>query len=107
MPAEFRLFENLIAGLTTRTFAVLGGLYAAARYYGAVDVGVAVVGLAGRPQVESGSVSGATVPISFTSDYYETDRVAASELLTEPQTVAKRLVLRLTQSTASIYDPFR
>jgi len=106
-PADFYLFEDLIAGLTTRTFAVLGGLYAAARYYAPVDVGVAVVGLAGRPQVESGSVSGARVPISFTTDYYETDRVAAHELLAEPRAVARRLVLPLTQSTAPNYDPFR
>jgi len=105
-PADFHLFENLIAGLMTRTFAVLGGLYAAARYYVPVDVGVAVVGLAGRAQVESGSVSGARVPISFTTDYYETDRVSAHELLIDPRGVARRLVLPLIQSTAPTYDPF-
>jgi hypothetical protein len=105
-PADFHLFENLIAGLMTRTFAVLGGLYAAARYYAPVDVGVAVVGLAGRAQVESGSVSGARVPISFTTDYYETDRVSAHELLIDPRGVARRLVLPLIQSTAPTYDPF-
>jgi hypothetical protein len=105
-PADFHLFENLIAGLMTRTFAVLGGLYAAARYYASVDVGVAVVGLAGRAQVESGSVSGARVPISFTTDYYETDRVSAHELLIDPRGVARRLVLPLIQSTAPTYDPF-
>jgi len=32
LPAGFRLFEDHVAGLTTRTFAALGSLYATANY---------------------------------------------------------------------------
>jgi len=106
LPASFRLFEDHIAGLTTRTFAVLGGLYENANYYSAVDVGVAVVGLAGHPDVESGSCSNCA-PISFTADYYATERVTAQELATEPKSVAQRLTMPLCQATAQVYDPFR
>ena len=106
MPASFRLFEDHVAGLTTRTFAALGGLYATANYYAAVDVGVAVVGLADRPEVESGSCANC-LPISFTTDYYATERVTAQELATEPKSVAERLTMPLCQATAQNYDPFR
>jgi len=39
------VFENIVAGLTARFLAVMGGLYAAGGYRGPVDVGLAVTGL--------------------------------------------------------------
>ncbi len=41
------VFEPLVAGLTAKFLAVMGGLYAAGGYLGPVDVGVAVTGLRG------------------------------------------------------------
>ena len=41
------LIENLLAGLTTRFLRVMGDLYAAAAYFGQVDIGLAVTGLEG------------------------------------------------------------
>lgn len=101
------VFEPLVAGLTTRFLAIVGGLYAAGGYLGPVDVGVAVTGLKGgvsyhlrgNPWIERAPYS--------KDQYRRTERFSASQLSGDPRGAAGKLVLPLLQATTlESYDPF-
>jgi len=101
------IFEDLIAGLTTRFLSVLGGIYAASHYLGPVDAGVAVTGL-------RGGVSGSSprdwtfTPQPFDRDeYHRTERFSSSVLGYDPRSAARKLVSPLVRATTQErYDPF-
>jgi hypothetical protein len=104
---HFLIFEPLVAGLTTKFLAVMGGLYAAGGYLGPVDVGVIVTGLRGGvsyflrddPWIDR---------TPYNKDRYRrTERLPASRLIGDPRGAASKLVLPLLQAiTLGSYDPF-
>jgi hypothetical protein len=101
------IFENIVAGLTTRFLAVLGGLYAAAGYLGPVDVGLAVTGLRdGISCVLSQRIG--VHPRPYDKDQYRrTERLSAATLINDPRSAARKLILPLTRAiTRESYDPF-
>jgi hypothetical protein len=101
------VFENIIAGLTARFLAVLGGLYAAADYLGPVDVGLAVTGLRGGISYVLKQQSMAS-PRPYDKDQYRrTGRFSAIMLKDDPRGAARTLVLPLARAlTTESYDPF-
>ena len=101
------IFEPLIAGLTTRFLAVMGGLYDAGGYWGPVDVGVAVTGLRdGVSYVLRDNPWIDRAP--YDKDrYHRTTRVPASQLVGDCRGVARSLTLPLLRTiTRDSYDPF-
>jgi hypothetical protein len=106
-PRGFLIFEPLVADLTTKFLAVMGGLYAAGGYMGPVDVGVAVTGLRGgvsyflRDNVWIDSTP-------YNKDQYRrTERLPASHLVGDPRGVASKMILPLLRAiTRESYDPF-
>jgi hypothetical protein len=106
---EFLLFEDLVAGLTTRFLHVLGGLYAAGAYLGPVDTGVAVTALRGAVSSHLGD----DIMTKYSRQPYErdeyrrTERFPALALSQDPRSAARRLVLPLVRAiTQESYDPF-
>ncbi len=106
-PENFLIFEPLVAGLTAKFLAVMGGLYAAGGYLGPVDVGVAVTGLRGGVsyQLSNNSFVERT---PYNKDLYcRTERLPASQLVGDPRGAASKLVLPLLRAVAlESYDPF-
>ncbi len=101
------IFENLVAGLASRFLTVMGGLYAAGGYFGPVDVGLAVTGLRGGiSYVLSGRLG--VDPSPYDKDQYRrTERLLATELMNDPRSAARKLVLPLTRAISREgYDPF-
>jgi hypothetical protein len=104
---HFLIFEPLVAGLTAKFLAVMGGLYAAGGYLGPVDVGVTVTGLRGgvsyllhdNPWIDR---------TPFNKDRYRrAERLSASMLSSDPRGAARKLVLPLLRAvTRESYDPF-
>jgi hypothetical protein len=106
-PDHFLIFDPLVAGLTAKFLAVMGGLYDAGGYLGLVDVGVAVTGLRGgvsyvlrdNPWTER-------TPYNKVQ-YRRTERFPASQLASDPRGAARKLVLPLLRAiTRESYDPF-
>jgi hypothetical protein len=104
---RFVIFENIVAGLTARFLAVLGGLYAASDYLGPVDVGLAVTGLKGGISYELSQRIGIS-PRPFDRDQYRrTERLSAPTLNDNPRSAASKLVLPLARATTrESYDPY-
>src|SRR5215208_4473400 len=101
------IFENIVAGLSARFLAVLGGLYAAGGYLGPVDVGLAVTGLRdGISCVLSQRIG--VHPRPYDKDQYRrTERLSAATLINDPRSAARKLILPLTRAiTRESYDPF-
>jgi schlafen family protein len=101
------IFENIVAGVTARFLAVMGGLYAAGGYVGPVDVGLAVTGLRGGISYVLSQRFGAS-PRPFDKDQYRrTNRYPAPMLRNDPRGAARKLVMPLVQAiTRESYDPF-
>lgn len=101
------IFDGLIAGLTARFLAILGGLYIAGGYVGQVDVGLAVTGLRGGISHELGNRLGVD-PTPYDKDLYRrTERLSASMLSSDPRGAARNLVMPLLRTiTRDSYDPF-
>lgn len=101
------IFENIVAGLTARFLAVLGGLYAAGGYFGPVDVGLVVTGLKGGISYVLSQRIGVN-PRPFDKDRYRrTERLSATTLMNDPRGAASKLVLPLARAiTRESYDPF-
>jgi hypothetical protein len=101
------IFENIVAGLTVRFLAVLGGLYAAGGYVGLVDVGLAVTRLKGGISYVLSQRLGVR-PSPFDKDEYRrTERLSALMLRTDPSGAARKLVMPLARAiTRESYDPF-
>jgi hypothetical protein len=101
------VFEPLVAGLTAKFLAVMGGLYAAGGYLGPVDVGMAVTGLKGgvsyllrdNPWIDR---------TPYNKDWYRrTERLPASQLVGDSRGAARMLVSPLLRAiTRESYDPF-
>jgi len=103
------IFEDIVAGLTVKALAALGGLYGAASYLGPVDVGLAVTGLAGGASghLRTRSAFDLRSRAYDKDEYRRTGRFSASTLMDEPQSAARRLVLPLVRATTQeSYDPF-
>lgn len=109
------IFERVIAGNLAAFFAGVAALYDAAGYNGAVDVGVAVTGLAGGYSVgrfennEPRFVDWDRVPRYDGPTFTRVRRVASvSELATDPQGVAMGLLGGLLAATtgSNNYTPF-
>ncbi len=102
------IFERLVAGLTARFLAVLGGLYTAGRYMGPVDVGLAVTGLRGGISYTLSEPMIGLDPTPYDKDRYRrTERFSASMLGSDPRGAASKLVSPLARAiTRESYDPF-
>ncbi len=103
------IFEDIVAGLTTKFLSVLGSLYAAGSYLGPVDVGIAVTGLrGGTSNALQSHYRAVGSPRFFDKDLYRrTKRFLASQLKGDPRGCARELVLPLTRATTQeLYDPF-
>jgi hypothetical protein len=109
------IFEPNIAGSVVAFLAAVGELYAAASYYGAVDLGVAVVGLQGgvgavqfarfnMPAILARRHATAYNASMFT----RVQRLSAASELADVQAVTLKLVGRLLQATSlrEDYSPF-
>ena len=101
------IIDVLVAGLTTRFLAVIGGLYAAGGYSGPVDVGLAVTGLRGGVSYVLNDDPW-TDPTPYDKDQYRrTECLPASQLAGDSRGVARKLVLPLLRAiTRERYDPF-
>jgi hypothetical protein len=101
------IIDNLVAGLTARYLAVLGGLYAAGSYLGPVDVGLAVTGLRGGISYILSTRLGVD-PTPYDKDQYRrTERISASMLSSDPRGAARKLAQPLVRAiTRESYDPF-
>jgi hypothetical protein len=106
-PRGFLIFEPLVADLTTKFLAVIGGLYSAGGYMGLVDVGVAVTGLRdGVSFVLRENVWIDSTPYNK-DEYRRTERLPASHLVDDPRGAASKMVLPLLRATTrESYDPF-
>jgi hypothetical protein len=106
---DFYLYENLVAGLSTRFVRVLGSLYAAGAYLGLVDAGVAVTGLRGAvsSRLSQNIVSRHFLQPYERDEYKRTERFSATTLKEDPRSAARRLVSPLIRAiTWEQYDPF-
>jgi hypothetical protein len=101
-------FPPTAAGLTTRFLALLGLLYDKARYFGSVDVGVAIVGIQGRVSYSGNNVILRHVTSPYDRDEYRrTTRSSALELKDGPRGVAKALLMPLFDAMSQgRVDPF-
>lgn len=101
------IYEDIVAGLTTRFLAVLGGVYAAGKYLGQIDVGVSVTGLKGGvSQITRYNVTLSPRPFDK-EEYCRTSRFSALGLAEAPRSAARELVLPLVRATTrESYDPF-
>lgn len=101
------IIDVLVAGLTARFLALMGGLYAAGGYLGPVDVGLAVTGLRGGVSYVLSSRLGID-PTPYDKDQYRrTERLSASLLSDNPRGAARKLVMPLLRAiTRDSYDPF-
>jgi hypothetical protein len=91
------VYEDLVAGLTTRFLAVLGSLYAAGGYLGSVDVGLAVKGLEGGVSAylqEHRTLRRHPQPYDR-DEYRRTERFSALALKVDPRSAARRISLPL------------
>jgi schlafen family protein len=99
------LIEVVIAGNIEAFLAVMGALYAAAGYHGAVDVGLAITGVRGaRSERQRRNFGGPPYPVD---GYTRTLRVAAGEL-EDPADVGQRLLGHFFEATTGIdgYNPW-
>lgn len=101
------LWEDHLAGMTTRFLAMASYIYAQAGYLGPVDIGVAVTGLKGARSCHNRIFWDDLLPLDQ-NDYQRTARVLASELHSAgAATVSERLVMPLiTAATHGRYNPF-
>jgi len=101
------IFEDIVAGLTARFLAVVGGLYAAGGYVGPVDVGLAVTGLKGGVSYVLKDDPW-TDPTPYDKDQYRrTERFPASQLVRDSRGTVAVLVSPLLRAiTRDSYDPF-
>lgn len=101
------IFEPLVAGLTAKFLAVMGGLYEAGGYLGPVDVGVAVTGLRGGVSYFLRDNAWIDRAPYNKDQYRRTERLPASQLIGDSRGVARTLVLPLLRAiTLESYDPF-
>lgn len=101
------IFEPLIAGLTTRFLAVMGGLYKAGSYLGPVDVGAAVTDLRGGVSYTLRDNPWMNRTPYDKDCYHRTTRITASQLIGDSRGVARSLILPLLRTvTLDSYDPF-
>ena len=91
---------------------LVGALYRAGRYLGAVDIGLNVTGLAGARSMVGLDPTFAFAMVAdrepFGAESYpRTEQVAASELL-DLQTIARRMLRHLFEATTGRddFDPF-
>jgi hypothetical protein len=107
LKGRLTIIDVLVAGLTARFLAVMGGLYDKAGYLGPVDVGLAVTGLRGGVSYIL-SDDPWTDPTPYDKDQYRrTERLPASQLVGDSRGAARKLVLPLLQAiTRERYDPF-
>lgn len=104
-PDERLLFEIVIAGNVETFLAVMGALYDAAGYHGAVDVGLAITGVQGaHSERRERSFGGPPYPVS---NYTRTIRVAAAQLRDAGE-IAQGLLRHFFEATTGIdgYNPW-
>lgn len=107
--APLVLAEATLAGLTLRAFAAMGSFYKEAGFGGAVDIGVAVTGLAGNDvQSSFPTPYGQPSPIRLRRDYSDTQTSDAPALADQARAsaLARLLLMPLIQATAQGNDPF-
>lgn len=107
LKGRLTIIDVLVAGLTARFLAVMGGLYAAGGYLRPVDVGLAVTGLRGGVSYVLKDDPW-TDPTPYDKDQYRrTERLLASQLVGDSRGAARKLALPLLQAiTRERYDPF-
>jgi hypothetical protein len=105
-PAKF-FFADLVAGNTTKFFALLGELYRRASYFGMVDLGVALTGLELCVPYETQSQFH-WMPRYQGSSYRKACRVSAQILSGKPHEPAEKLLMPLISAIfEETYNPFQ
>ena len=103
-PERRLVIEVVIAGNVEAFFAVMGAVYAAAAYHGAVDVGLAITGLKGAESERALRGFPRPVPHTYPVDIYtRTTRIAAAELGDAPA-LGQRLLRHFFAATTEIED---
>jgi hypothetical protein len=102
----FVLFERAVALTLAQFMGLVGGLYAAAGFYGPVDVGMAVTGIGGATSAHS--LGDLRLPGSPYGEHsaMRTRRCDARDLQSDPQGIARLLTSRLFSASAGYeFDP--
>ncbi len=105
---DLYVFPDIVAGITTRFLYLVGQLYDAAHYFGAVDIGLAVTGIqAGTPYFTNRAYYFERFSPYDRNEYRRTIRVIAPALAADAQTVAENLVMPFIRAlTQGVYNPF-
>lgn len=94
------VFEEIVAGLTTRLLWILGNISERGGYLGPVDIALAVTGLKGGiSYLATRQFAGHQHPPYERDQYRRTTRALASSFATDPRGIAKKLVIPLAQAT--------
>jgi hypothetical protein len=107
-PEHRFIIEAVIAGNVEAFFAVMATVYDAAGYRGAVDVGLAIVGLKGAQSERARRGFPRPVPHTYPVDAYtRTARIAAAELRDAPA-LGQRLLRHFFEASTEIegYNPW-
>lgn len=106
-PEEFSVFPEIIAGLTVRFMNFMGKLYERSAYIGMVDFGLALTGLKGSvPFTNNFRLHYSRVPYDR-SEYKKTGRFSAIQLLEDPISPSKYLVMPFVNAISQGWiDPF-
>lgn len=90
------LRDRAVNSWITCMVSIAGSLYRELPYSGQVDVGISLTGMKGAAPASKASRYPSDEPRSFqASEYRETTRVSAEQLLTEPRSVTRKLLRRL------------
>lgn len=105
---DFSIFPELIAGLTVRFTAYMARLYEKSKYFGMVDLGLAITGLKG------GVVFTNNEHLQFSRTPYDRDsyrksgRFSTSQMLDDPTNPSKYLVMPFINAISQGWiDPFQ
>jgi len=104
---RYLMFPTVIAGNISRFLALLGNLYKRANYYGAVDLGIEILGLKGSVPHFTKSILGLEIKPYSEDMYLRTTRTSALKLESDYLEIAKALVMPLIDAASQKnIDPF-
>lgn len=104
---QYLMFPTVIAGNISRFLALLGNLYKRANYFGAVDVGIEILGLKGSVPHFTKLILGLESKPYSEDIYLRTTRTSALKLEADYLRIAKALVMPLIDAASQkSIDPF-
>ncbi len=105
---DLYVFPDIVAGVTTRFLYLIGQLYDAAGYLGAVDIGLALTGIqGGTPYFTNRAYYFERFSPYDRNEYRRTLRVTTPALAKDRQIVAEALVMPFIRAlTQGVYNPF-